>query len=215
MSMLIPFQSILDKCPTRLPPRLKWCPEESTLSWLSFQTGARSNGRSRSEQVFGIEEDIEVCHHLVVRPVGKVGRVHLVFALSAGEALPVVAPWLRDLLLRLKHLEQQLFVKLGSLVPIFHLSRASRADVCTTFLALKLGAVGLVQGCLRLVPVGVRVAVLAVDLGNQGSDGDVMQDVTHIVVWSLGQRLVVQRAFALHALKTLAVVRTVPSSKIF
>ena len=69
------------------------------------------------------------------------------------------------------------------------------------------------QGCLRLVPVRVRVAVLAVDLGNQGLDGDVMQDVTHIVVWSLGQRLVVQRAFALHALKTLAVVRTVPSSK--
>ena len=70
------------------------------------------------------------------------------------------------------------------------------------------------QGRLRLVPVGVRVAVLAVDLGNQGLDEDVKQDVTHIVVWSLSQRLVVQRAFALHALKTLAVVRTVPSSKI-
>ena len=116
---MIPFQSILDKCPTRLPPRLKWCPEESTLSWLSFQTGARSNGRSRSKRVFGIEEDIEVYQHLVVRAVGKVGWIHLVFALSAGEALPVVAPWLRDLLLRLKHLEQQLFVKLGALVPIF------------------------------------------------------------------------------------------------
>ena len=157
----------------------------------------------------------EKCCHLVVRSVGKVGWIHLVFALSAGEALPVVASWLRDLLLRLKHLEQQLVVKLGSLVPIFHLSRASRADVCTTFLALKLGAVGLVQGCLRLVPVRVRVAVLAVDLGNQGSDGDVMQDVTHIVVWSLRQRLVIQRALALHALKTLAVVRSVPSSEIF
>ena len=60
--------------------------------------------------------------HLVVRSVGKVGRVHLVFALGAREALPVVASWLRNLLLRLKHLEQQLFVKLGSLVPIVHLS---------------------------------------------------------------------------------------------
>ena len=94
------------------------------------------------------------------------------FALGAREALPVVASWLRNLLLCLKHLEQQLFVKLGSLVPIVHLSRASRADVSSTFLALKLGAVGFVQGCLRLVPVGVRVAVLAVDLGNQGLDGD-------------------------------------------
>ena len=44
------------------------------------------------------------------------------FALGAGETLPVVAPWLGNLLLRLKHLEQQLFVKLGSLVPIVHLS---------------------------------------------------------------------------------------------
>ena len=60
------------------------------------------------------------------------------------------------------------------------------------------------------MPVRVRVAVLAVDLGNQGSDGDVMQDVTHIVVWSLRQSLVVQRAFALHALEALAMVSAVP-----
>ena len=71
MIMMIPCQSILDKCPTRPLLRLKWCPEESTLSWLSFQTGARSNGRSRSEQVFGIEEIIEVYRPLVVRAVGK------------------------------------------------------------------------------------------------------------------------------------------------
>ena len=42
--------------------------------------------------------------HLVVGSVGKVCWVHLVFALSAGETLPVVAPWLRNLLLSLKHL---------------------------------------------------------------------------------------------------------------
>ena len=66
--------------------------------------------------MFGIEGNIEVFRHLVVRSVGKVCGVHLVFALSAGEALPVVASWLRDLLLRLKHLEQQFVVKLGALV---------------------------------------------------------------------------------------------------
>ena len=42
--------------------------------------------------------------HLVVGSVGKVGWIHLVFALGAGETLPVVAPWLRNLLLSLKNL---------------------------------------------------------------------------------------------------------------
>ena len=31
--------------------------------------------------------------HLIIGPVGEVGWVHLVLALGAGEALPVVGPW--------------------------------------------------------------------------------------------------------------------------
>ena len=72
------------------------------------------------------------------------------FALGAGETLPVVAPWLGNLLLRLKHL-----------------SRAARADICFSFLSLKRAAICVVQVCLRLVTVRVRVAVLAIDLGSQ------------------------------------------------
>ena len=93
---------------------------------------------------------IETLCHLVVGSVGKVGWIHLVFALGAGETLPVVAPWLRNLLLGLKHF-----------------SRASRADICLTLLPLKLAAIRVVQVCLGLVPVRVRVAVLAIDLGSQ------------------------------------------------
>ena len=84
---------------------------------------------------------------LVVRPVSEVGRVHLVLALDAGEAPPVVAAWLGDLLLGLED-------------P----ACAAGTDVCVPLLSLQLGAVGVVQVGLGLVAMGVGVAVLAVDV---------------------------------------------------
>ena len=86
------------------------------------------------------------------------------FALGAGETLPVVAPWLGNLLLSLEYL-------VGAGVMSFEgsrdLSRAARADICFSFLTLELGAICVVQVRLRLVPVGVRVTVLAIDLRSQ------------------------------------------------
>ena len=127
-------------------------------------------------------------------------------ALGAGETLPVVAPWLGNLLLSLEYL-------VGAGVMSFEgsqdLSRAARADICFSFLSLKRAAICVVQVRLRLVTVRVRVAVLAIDLGYSLSVRKI-GFFTYIIVRPLGQCLVVQGAFALHALEALAMVSAVP-----
>ena len=89
------------------------------------------------------------------------------FALGAGETLPVVAPWLCNLLLSLKHLVQAGVMHRHCHLKDSHLSRATRADICFSLLSLKLAAIGIVQVRLRLVTVRVRVTVLAIDLDSQ------------------------------------------------
>ena len=131
------------------------------------------------------------------------------FALGAGETLPMVAPWLRNLLLSLKHL-----VGAGVMHPHCHLKD------CTPFQSnedrhlllpphpeagCNQRRAGSPSTCDRACTSNSSCNISGVTVSQSQ-----ICVFTDIIVWPLSQHLVVQGAFTFHALEALAVVGAIP-----